>query len=162
MNNNLIIGLSVMLVFAIVVNYRFYVFYKNSRKLLFNRIGNQKIIKFENVKTKFYLTNGFSSRWNFFAPDIVFFENTLLILTRNYRLGLNQAIVQISKCIDKKKIDGVETVFALEKMEVFENKIRIYSFRKLLVNAKVEITLNFEDRIEDLNFIEKYINEILE
>jgi hypothetical protein len=162
MNNNLIIGLSVMLVFAIVVNYRFYVFYKNSRKLLFDRIGNQKIIKFENVKAKFYLTNGFSSRWNFFATDIVLFENALLILTRNYRLGRNQAIVQISKSIDKKKIAGVETVFPLEKIEIFENKIRIYSFRKLLVNAKVEITLNFEDRIEDLNFIEKYINENLD
>ena len=72
---------------------------------------------------------------------------TLLILLRNYNLkGLinqNQSIIQFTKTVNAKKMNGVGKVYIIEKKEFIENKIQIYSEQNLIVNAKFEILLDF-------------------
>ena len=166
MSTNLISIILLMFSFLFLGNYGIHIYYKNKRKLLFAEIGNQKFIEIKNVNAKIYTKSKVSVSWQFFMSDIILIENTLLILLRNYNLkGLinqNQSIIQFTKTVNAKKMNGVGKVYIIEKKEFIENKIQIYSEQNLIVNAKFEILLDFKNRTKESNIVKEYINENLD
>lgn len=75
-----------MISFLIFGNYGFHLYYKNKRRLLYKRIGNQNFVEIKNVRTEICAKSKLSFSWQLFMSDIILFENTLLILLRNYTL----------------------------------------------------------------------------
>jgi len=154
-----------MISFLIFGNYGFHLYYKNKRKLLFKRIGNQNFVEIKNVRTEICAKSKFSFSWQLFMSDIILFENTLLILLRNYNLkGLinqNQSIIQISKSRNTEKLDGVGRIYILENNEFNGEKIKINSTQYLMTKAEFEVDLDFKNKLDELKVVTEFMNDKL-
>ncbi|MEN2412926.1 hypothetical protein [Flavobacterium mesophilum] len=97
--------------------------------------------------------------------DIILFENTLLILLRNYNLkGLinqNQSIIQISKSRNTEKLDGVGRIYILENNEFNGEKIKINSTQYLMTKAEFEVDLDFKNKLDELKVVTEFMNDKL-
>jgi hypothetical protein len=156
-----ILGLLLMLSFLFLSNYGIHSYYKRQRKLLFAQIGDQKYIEIKNVDTTIYNKSKLALSMNFFMADVILVEHTLLILLQDHLMGLNQSILQFSKNIQAKKMNGVGTVWVIEKKEYKLNKINISFKSKGIVTATTEISLGFKNRTE-LNIAREFLNEHFE
>jgi hypothetical protein len=154
-----------MISFLIFGNYGFHLYYKNKRRLLYKRIGNQNFVEIKNVRTEICAKSKLSFSWQLFMSDIILFENTLLILLRNYTLknliNQNLSIIQISKNRNAEKLDGVGRIYILENKKFIGGKIKINSTQILMIKAEFEVDLDFNDKLDELKVVTEFINDKL-
>jgi hypothetical protein len=152
------------ILFFIIGNYGIHLYFKQKRALFFKNIGNRKFREYLNLKTVINATSKISFSLQSFRADVVLFENSLYVLLKNSNLkGLinqNQSILQISRNENIGKFEGISKVYFLEKYEINNNKIKIFSTQNLIVSAKFEIIIDFKDRLEELKIVENYLSEI--
>ncbi len=162
MISSIITTILFMFSFLIFSRYLIHLYYKSRRKLLFNQIGGKDFIEIKNIPTEIYSKTKTSFSWKDYTSNIILLDDALLILLRNSILnGLitqNQSIIQISKTENNRKQPGVERVYFIEKKEFRGNKICFHSSQKVIVTAKIEITLNFKENIEQLDNVKKYVD----
>lgn len=152
------------ILFFIIGNYGIHLYFKQKRTSFFKNIGNRKFREYLNLKTVINATSKISFSLQSFRADVVLFENSLYVLLKNSNLkGLinqNQSILQISRNENIEKFEGISKVYFLEKYEINNNKIKIFSTQNLIVSAKFEIIIDFKDRLEELKIVKNYLSEI--
>lgn len=142
-------------------NYGIHLYFKNKRKQLYKRIGNQKFIQVKNINTEICATNKLSASWQLFYSDIILFDDKLLVILRKKIFNMNQPIIQISKNSHTEKLDGVSRIYLLEKNESLGNKIKIKSSQYLITKTNFEINLDFNEKMDELNIVSEFINNNL-
>ena len=161
---NLIKLFLLLILFFMIGNFGIHLYFKQKRTLFFKSIGNIKFRECLNLKNVLNATSKISFSWQSFRAEIILYENSLFVLLRNSNfkgfINQNQSILQISGNKNIEKFEGVSKVYFLEKYQINQNELKLFSTQNLIISAKFEIIIDFKDRLEELKIVENYLSKI--
>ena len=158
MNRELAIIIIPIIVFVIGGNIALHYYYKQKRKLLFEDLADKNYELYNDIKINIITF----STWRFSYADVIFVDNSILIL---YKSGTpwprqNNAILQFSISYSEKVFKGVSRVNMIDDEEIIGDKLKITIATNGLFNRKVEIYLNFKCKnIELITILNKHFLE---